>query len=217
MTGEPLKRKSRIKLRSRARDKVVTPEEHGRILEHFDRHTQRWFTGVVRALENTGARLSEIISARVRDWKDDLGAIVYYSDRSRRADDFRHKTAARKDRLILFTGDALEMVRFLVKDRPADAPIFHNKRGGPFGPHGATQYFIRAQKATGLKHVSAHAYRHTFATRWLQRDGNIDALAECLGDTPETIRQTYSHLLKDPAGLRAKLESVMRPCTEIRP
>lgn len=217
LTTDPFARKSRLKFHTRARDRIVTPAEHDRIMEHFNRKTQHWFTGVVMALENTGARLSEILRARVRDWNDDMGALVYYSDRSRRSDDFRHKSAATKDRIIFFTGKAIELVRFLVKDKAPDAPVFQNRKGGRFSLQSAVLYFTNAREATGLRHVTAHAYRHTFATRWLQRDGNIDALAACLGDNPETIRRTYSHLLTDTAGLRAKLEAVMHPCTEIRP
>jgi integrase len=217
LPSNPFTRRDRERFTTRARDRIVTPDEHQRVLTFLNNRTHHKFTSVVIALENTGARISELISARVQDWRDDIGAIVYYSDQVRRKDEYRHKNAAKKDRVIFFTGEALGMVRWLIEHKRPEDHIFTGRRGNRFTLSGCVCNFYRIGQGIGCRHITAHAYRHTFATRWLSRDSNIDQLAECLGNTPETIRRTYSHLLKDPIGLRAKLESVMRPQTEIRP
>jgi integrase len=42
-----------------------------------------------------------------------------------------------------------------------------------------------------------HALRHTAASAWLSAGADIVAVAAWLGDTVETVYQTYAHLMPD--------------------
>ena len=42
-----------------------------------------------------------------------------------------------------------------------------------------------------------HVLRHTAASVWLSKGADIVAVAACLGDTAETVRRTYAHLMPD--------------------
>jgi integrase len=190
-------------IRSRSRDCLVSPETHRRLLGSIRKH---WLKRVVIALENTGARPGELLNAKGTDWDDELGAIVYYRDDVRREDDFRHKTAKYKDRVICFDGEALEMVRSLVKANPTGY-IFARKDGRR--PHRKTLVgaFRAHREKLGVRKLTAYSYRHTFATNWLKAGKPVEILAELLGNSPQTIYKHYQHLCADRDAIRKHLQA----------
>ena len=191
---------------TKARERIVTPEEHGRVMASLTRSNQRTLRNIIIALEATGARPGELLSARAGDFDHDLGAIVYYADDKRREDEFAHKSSRRKDRIIYFTGTALAMIRDLCAGKNKTDVLFPNSRGKQCPGNTLVTSFERLRERLGLPHLVPYAYRHTFATRWLMRGGSIDHLAELLGNSPDIIRKHYSHLCKQHGFLRAKLE-----------
>jgi integrase len=191
-------------IRSRSRDCLISSEQHATILAGL---RSRGLRDLLIALENTGARPGELTAARGADWEDALGAIVYYGDDRRRLDEFRHKTAGKgKDRVILFTGTALERVRQRAKAGPG-AILFPNRDGRPFGDKCVQSSLWHIKRRFNLPGFSAVSYRHTFATNWLKAGKSIEILAELLGNTPETIRKHYAHLCSDREGIRRHLEA----------
>jgi integrase len=162
----------------------------------------------VVALEATGARPGELANARVRDWHDDVGAVVYYKDDKRREDEFRHKTGDKKDRFIHFTGEALTIVRELVKGKKPGDLIFPNRKGVQYTPSMISKVVRLLAIRAGVPGLVPYTYRHTYATRWLTRGGNIHLLAAQLGNTPDTIWKHYSHLLGQHDAVRAEIDRV---------
>lgn len=193
-------------MRSRGREAVLTPEEQQRIRSAIRSAAAR---RVILALEDTGARPSEIVAATAANWDDNRGALVYYADVRRGDGDFRHKTAETKDRVIYFTGEALAMMRDLVRRYPR-GPLFRTSKGNPYSYENVNAYFQQLRIRVGLPHLTAYSYRHTFATRWLMSGRSIELLAELLGNTPETIRKHYAHLCADWQTLRRHLEDLKR-------
>lgn len=187
---------------SRGREALVSDEQHLAALKT----ARREFRALLIALENTGARPGELCGATAADWDDSRGALVFYPDRTRGEGEFRHKTAGKDTtRTILFTGPALEMMRGLVRDRPA-GPLFRAKHGGALGHKAVCKLFSGLRKRTGFPALTAYSYRHTFATRWLSSGRSVDLLAALLGNSPAVIRRHYSHLLADLDRLRGELE-----------
>jgi integrase len=180
--------------------------EHETILACLNKPWRTCLRRYVIALEATGARPGELANARARDWNDKLGAIVYFRDEVRREEEFGHKTSAKKDRAIYFTGAALDMVRQAVADKAPGDLIFPTQTGGVWDCERLAGVFKKIRRRTGMVGVSAYCYRHTFATRWLAQGKPIDILAELLGNTPATIRKHYSHLCSQTGTLRAMLE-----------
>ncbi len=43
----------------------------------------------------------------------------------------------------------------------------------------------------GVKNAHAHRYRHTLATRLLERGASYELVADVLGNTPEVVRRHY--------------------------
>jgi integrase len=203
--SNPIQGIERPQSRSRSRDCLVSAAQHEAILKESRAASMR---NLIVALENTGARPGELVHATANDWDDGLKAIVYYADDRRREDEFRHKTAGHKDRVIRFTGAALDMMRTLVGDRPKGV-LFPSSRGRPYAKKAVQSCFVAIRDRVGMPLLTAYSYRHTFATNWLLAGNSIDILAELLGNTPATIRKHYSHLCSDRNVIRQHLEKFM--------
>jgi integrase len=194
--------------RSMGRVRVLSQAEHERVLADLAHPRYGLHRNLVIALENTGARPGELSHATVGDWRDDIGALAYYADDTRQTGEFRHKTAGRgKDRVIYFTGDALAMVRGLVKDKPPEALIFPTRSGVAYTDHHLGYTFRRIRRRVGIKGFFPYCYRHKFATEWLTKGGSVDVLATLLGNSAQTIRRHYAHLLNRHDDMRAALEA----------
>jgi integrase len=202
----PLASLESLKARSRGRESVITEEEHVRVLNALASPRLAYLKRLVIGLENTGARPGEIRNARAGDFDPVRGCLVYYRDSARREGEFRHKTGAKRDRLIYFTGQALEMVRDLVAAKKPGELLFPGRDGQVISPSRLHRSFWRLKQRSGVKALCPYAYRHTFATRWLAKGGSIELLAQLLGNSPGTIRLHYSHLCGEHEALRAALE-----------
>jgi integrase len=158
-------------------------------------------------LEATGARPGELAHSRAADFNPELGAIVYHADDTRMEGEFSHKTAGRgKSRTIFFTGEALEVIKGLVKKYPT-GPLFRTRFGQPWTKKSITKRFHDLRELSGIPKLTAYSFRHTLATAWLEQGKSVDILAELLGNTPAVIRQHYAHLLGDAGNLRRQFEA----------
>lgn len=160
----------------------------------------------IQALKDTGARPGELVAATAADFDADLGGFIFKKEGSRQKERFSHKTAGKgKDRVIFLTGPTLEEVKRLLAVYP-EGPLFRRPNGGVMRKPHYVSLFTRIQKRLGWDEVTCYSYRHTFATEMLKAGMDVDTLAHLLGNSPNVIRQHYSHLLADKKGLREKLE-----------
>ena len=191
ITVNPFKGYEQPAARRRGPRCVLPPGMHERILGAVK---DKAFRAIIVALENTGARPGELINANKADWDADQGAIIYHGDDTRREDEFRHKTAGEnRDRVIRFSGAALDMVRELVA-RPGAGPIFRGTRGARWRHAVLNGRFRRLRAVVDMPELIPTSYRHTFATMWLQSGAPIEWLAQILGNSANTIRKYYSHI-----------------------
>ena len=204
----PLTTVSVPKSTTKSRERILTPEEHAIVLGALTTRRTTNLRHLIIALENTGARPGELCNAKVEDWHDDIGAVVYYRDSARKEDEFRHKSSRRKDRVIYFTGDALKMVRDIVRQRKPGQHIFPTRSGRRYEDRHLVGCFKELRKRTGLPHLVPYVYRHTFATWWLTKGESVEVLATLMGNTPAVIMHHYAHLLHEHDALRAHLERV---------
>lgn len=203
LANDPVARAEQPPARSRGREAILDPSQHAQLLKLASRHLRP----VVVVLEATGARPGEIAGATAGDYDAQLGALVYHQGGARPEDAFCHKTAGKgKDRVILLTGEALEIVRERVR-AGGKGPLFKTRAGRPWTSKSIAKGFAGLRERTGIPALTAYSYRHTFATAWLRDGGSIDHLAELLGNTPAVIRRHYSHLCGERDALRARLEA----------
>jgi len=208
LTRNPLAKMKLGTDRTASRERTLTPGDFKTILTALTLPRQQYLRRLLIALENTGARPGELTAATVADWYDTIGAIVYYRDDARRDDEHRHKTARLTDRVIYFSGEALTMVRTLLQGKKAGELLFPNSNGNAYGNVLLSNCVGRLRERTGLKHLVPYSFRHTYATDWILKGGNIDVLATLLGNSAATIRKHYSHLLGRHDDMRQQIRAI---------
>ena len=72
--------------------------------------------------------------------------------------------------------------------------VLCNENGFPLDPRYYQDVFQRHIKKAGLTHANFHALRHTFATRALEKGGDLNTVADILGHAqPSTSLNMYGH------------------------
>ena len=151
------------------------------------------------ALLDTGCRVQELLDAKVEafDLDDLLVTVVGKGDKQRR---IPFSTELRR---ILF--------RYLQQRERSgvskhESLMFPVHTGGPWDQRNALRAFYVLQKRIGRRPVGFHRLRHTFATEYLRRGGDVVRLSRTLGHTQITTTMRYLHLLtEDLAEAHAKL------------
>lgn len=182
-----------------------------RHLDHLEatrRPSTRWNPGLanlVRLLILTGARLGELVHAKVDQVDEDGDSITL----------LRSKTSAygpspaQHKRVILLTPHAAQLVREqLAAAAAAKSPYLF-----PSTLHGKKLHIVTVAKwvrqvcdAVGLRHITSHDFRHTCATV-LQRIGvRREAIRGILGHRSNSALDTYLHETEPPAVRRAAVK-----------
>lgn len=118
-------------------------------------------------------RVSELCALIVEDLEDDSEA-RFLKVRRRKGAKFRRVPVSRQLRR--------ELLRYLNWHRPETAApnLLVLRDGRPVRVETVTDLFRRAQARLGFK-VQAHLFRHTFATEYLCRGGEIERLRRIVG------------------------------------
>ncbi|MCY9593761.1 tyrosine-type recombinase/integrase [Paenibacillus chitinolyticus] len=80
------------------------------------------------------------------------------------------------------------------KQLPGVSIVFDNK-GSYFYTNNVWRYFISDSAKVGMPRIRLHDLRHTHASILLSWGYNAKVVAERLGDTVETVMNTYAHVL----------------------
>jgi integrase len=217
ITKNPLKGLEQPDARSRGRLALIgkTPNEREANHQKILATASSAFRPLIKCLHATGCRPGELAHATAADFNEELGAIMYHAEDKRLEGEFSHKTGRKgKERIIMLSGEALEIVKGLVKKNPS-GPLFRTGRGRRLHKHlgrsgwtvkEITNRFRVIRERLKMPRLTAYSYRHTFATAWLEQGRSVEILSELLGNSPLVIRHHYSHLLSDTANLRNQLE-----------
>ena len=91
--------------------------------------------------------------------------------------------------------------------RPSPDTMLFTMNGTPLDHGNTRRQFYKALKAAGLRHVSIHSLRHTFASGMIASGASIKALQRALGHASAIMTlNVYSHLIEEslePVLLRA--------------
>lgn len=145
----------------------------------------------------TGLRAGELLGLRWDDIDMDRRLITVA-----RSYDKPTKTGAIRHVPIL---DPLLPVLKAWKDRCPTAVLFPNRAGKPQGPAARVlqEVFQRVLLAAELSgpghpyekdHITFHDLRHTFASHWVMRGGDLYKLQKILGHKSVQMTQRYAHL-----------------------
>jgi integrase len=149
---------------------------------------------ILRLLADCGLRLGELLGLRVEDiWEPKRGEFA-----------LKVRGKGSRDRVVPVAPALVRRLRRYISGRHAegrDHLLVSLRKGadGRYAPvteSGIEQAVRFAAKEAGIeKRVYPHIFRHSFATEWLRRGGNIISLQRVLGHADlSMIQGVYAHL-----------------------
>lgn len=106
-------------------------------------------------------------------------------------------TKTLKKRDIPMNSEVRVMMQNLAAQRKSDF-VIAKSNGTPIDIQHAYRAFNRAQKDAGMaRKIKFHDLRHTFASIFLMRNGNINALAKIMGHSQVTMTERYGHIAQN--------------------
>lgn len=153
------------------RQRVLTEEEQDHLLSILHPSGQRWLSFML----NTGLRISESATITPEDvvFERQLMRVVGKGE---------------KERWVPLFPKAAEVLKAQIA---AEGHLWNFTRVA------LGKWLRKAARSAGIKGVTPHTLRHTFATRFLQAGGDIYKLSLILGHSSVTITERiYAHLLQ---------------------
>lgn len=147
---------------------------------------------IFEMLYSSGCRVSELASLCIKDLTADFSSAIVTGK-------------GKKDRRVYFESDAVESLkkyledrkkRFLEKGKKDDVlNVFINQQGTALTTKGISWILARYSGVEGInRHVSPHAFRHTFATSMLSSGADVRVVQEMLGHSSISTTQRYTHI-----------------------
>ena len=142
---------------------------------------------MIELLYATGLRVSELVSLRLPQLRLDQGFLFAFGKGS-------------KERVVP-VGESAEgwLGRYFREARPelergrSDA-VFLSRLGRAMTRQGFWDNLRRHARAAGVKKVSPHVLRHSFATHLLEHGADLRAVQEMLGHADISTTQIYTHI-----------------------
>jgi integrase/recombinase XerC len=135
----------------------------------------------------TGMRLSEAIQLDIRDLDFERKNI-----RVRHAKMDKQREIPMSDQLERVLRAYLSTLPFENR-RPSD-PLFRSTRGKRMARRTVDKVIKRLADRAGLHGVHTHVLRHSFATAWVDNDGDVLHLKDILGHSQIMMTERYWHL-----------------------
>jgi len=154
----------------------------------MDATSEGWPRIAVGILLGTGMRVGELCALTMEDVEDDGDAAFLKIKRGKGAK-FRRVPVSRQLRR--------ELVRYVNRQRPdcQSDRLLVLSDGTPVTVGCVSHLFSRLHRKLGFR-IYAHKFRHTFATEYLRRGGEIERLRRILGHTTYVMVMRYVHLDK---------------------
>ena len=174
------------------RKRYLTADELERLIVALADHDDRDAADIFRMLLLSGARKSEVLSAR---WEDfNLKSGIWTKPGA--------TTKAKTDHVVPLSAPARKLLAS--RARSGSAYIFPGRHGGHrIEVKGNWRRICKAAKIKGLR---IHDLRHSFASQLASAGVGLHVIGALLGHTQPQTTHRYSHLLDDP--LRAATERV---------
>jgi integrase len=136
----------------------------------------------------TGMRIGEIVAL---EWNDvDFERKIIVVRRS-----YGGRTKSGKVRYVPINSKLLSILEACSKNRKSDL-VFPDKDGNMRSIDFRTE-MKRAAKKAGIRRIRMHDLRHTFASNYVIKGGNILSLQKILGHSTINMTLRYAHLAPD--------------------
>ncbi len=168
-------------------------------IEHLSNKTKNWTSlrdeTLLTLIYGTGLRISEALSVTKSHLKEEALKITGKGKKQR--------IIPLLDTLRSKLNQYLAQIPFVLAD---NTPIFIGKFGKPLQPSAFRMIIKNMRQDLGLsKHVTPHAFRHSFATHLLGNGANLRAIQELLGHVSLSSTQKYTKI--ELANLKKAYES----------
>lgn len=151
-----------------------------------------WARLSVQILLGTGMRVGELVALDLEDYEDD-GEVCFLKVRRGKGAKFRRVPVSSQLRR--------EIDRYLNRSRPdCGSPGLLVLSDGRRPTTMTVEYLLRRIALRVGFRVHAHKFRHTFATGYLRRGGEIERLRRILGHSSYVMVMRYLHLDKGDLG-----------------
>jgi integrase/recombinase XerD len=175
---------------------TLTPDEVSRALAACTRARDRF---MVSLLDESGLRIGEALGLRHEDLSLRRGEVRVVpredNDNGARVKQMKGRTVPVGGAVLDLYADYMELEYGLLDCDYVLVALSGRTRGAPMTGDAADKLFSRLRQRTGIGHLHAHAYRHTYATRLLRAGVPVTTVAELLGHaSAQTTADIYSHL-----------------------
>jgi len=146
---------------------------------------------IFELLYSSGCRVAELASLKLSDFSNGGKSALVTGK-------------GKKDRIVYFEDDAVKALGEYLSERKAlllrlkvsgQKALFVNKKGGALSTRGIRWIVSRYSGPEGTnRHVSPHAFRHTFATAMLSGGADVRVVQEMLGHASISTTQRYTHV-----------------------
>ena len=193
--------------RSSSVPNFLTEDQYHRLIECIEKdaaakslsHGNRWLLDAIEFAVGTGLRRGELCALRWDAVDLGFGMITV-----RVTEDFSPKSG--RERRVPLVGRAREIVERLRADGAVDGElVFRGASGGPMGENYLSQRFRFYRRQAGIPEgISFHSLRHTFASWFVQRGGDLYRLKEIMGHAD--IKTTLKYANLSPEALVKEME-----------
>jgi len=138
---------------------------------------------ILETFYSTGIRIAELVGLDSGD-VDFISGVVKVMGKGK------------KERVVPIGDTAVRAIRkYLEKRKIHNEVLFLNKNGSRITTRGVRDIVRKYINLTGIKQgISAHTFRHTFATHLLNRGADLRTVQELLGHANLSTTQIYTHL-----------------------
>ena len=170
---------------------VVLPKFYDMIFNYYQRNMSNKYNFrnylFLKILLDTGLRLSEIANIRIENIDLENGLILVTV------------TKTDVDRYVVLTDPVTKLLyKFIVTQKLENYLFTDFLNDKPLSTSSIECFIYRLKKKLGIKQsISPHKWRHTFATSFNKKGGNIETLRLLLGHSNIKTTQRYLHLDKD--------------------
>ncbi len=147
---------------------------------------QRNYT-MFRLFNETGIRLNELLNLKVND--------IDLNNKSIKL----RKTKTNNERYVFYSDKTnVILTKYIVTAKITDFIFIDFITGETLKDYSIESISQRLRKALSIdQSISPHKWRHTFATRYTNKNGNMEVLRQILGHSSLKTTQKYLHVNKD--------------------